>query len=97
MNLAVLVLLFSLRSPEMIYHVSVQGATQTECKITHKATAKEPWIDLTCKYRCQRPLSASVNVKDLQENIYCRDPISQRATTGKDLSENNSTDSTEEK
>jgi len=56
-----------------IYHIAVQGSTQLSCKITHKATKAEPYLLMTCEYRCDRPVVGStVDVKPDRENIYCR-------------------------
>jgi hypothetical protein len=59
---------------QTIYHIAVQGSTQLSCKITHKATKAEPYLLLTCDYRCDRPMSdGMVDAKDPQkESILCR-------------------------
>lgn len=59
------------RSEKVIYHIAVQGSTQISCKITHKATKTEPYLLLTCEYRCDRPVNAGFDVKEYKDNIYC--------------------------
>src|SRR5437868_696387 len=76
MKLLVAILLLSARvaaASKTIYHIAVQGSTQISCKITHKATKAEPYLLMTCEYRCDRPVvGATVDVKADHENIYCR-------------------------
>jgi hypothetical protein len=71
-----------------IYHIAVQGSTQLSCKITHKATKAEPYLLMTCEYRCDRPkVGDTVDAKDPQkENIYCeRAPNPTPAAQGQPL------------
>jgi hypothetical protein len=79
-----------LAADKTIYHVAVNGSTQLSCKITHKATKKEPYLLLTCEYRCDRPIAGdTIDVKDPQkENIYCHkadDPAAQTPSLGQPL------------
>lgn len=60
------------RSEKTVYHISVNGSVQLSCKITHKATKTEPYLLVTCVYRCDRPVTGTIDVKEDRENIYCR-------------------------
>ena len=68
-----LLLLTNARSEKTVYHVPIQGSTQLSCKVTHKATKAEPYLLVTCVYRCDRPVrNVTVDAKTQTDTIYCR-------------------------
>ena len=68
-----LLLLTNARSEKLTYHVPIQGSTQLSCKVTHKATKAEPYLLVTCVYRCDRPVrDVTIDAKTHRDTIYCR-------------------------